>query len=179
MSNLFLNLLPYRVEEFSTPLKPDELIKLINEFFTEVNSSDLIPNTTSKSPSQIYYGKVENNTFKITKVIRFRTSISYPVIIGEITSENNQGSLIKLTFRPTVWATLVWLACTTFMILNSIALLLNGDFYINLIPILGFFILSYCVPAILLLPEFKLAKNELIKRLKLKPKPVSLSHTPS
>ena len=91
-----MNLLPIEKIEFESPLKLNEVKEVLNN---EIAWTKSFGGAFTKNTYKEYEGYMENNTFKIRRILKWGTNSFIPIVSGTILDENLKISRIQLSIR--------------------------------------------------------------------------------
>lgn len=86
--------LPYKKLQIHTKLSPDEVLRKIENNL----ETNLLCGLMFYDNNNLFRGKIEDNYFKITRIIKYCNSF-LPVIEGKVNAKVSSGSIIILWIR--------------------------------------------------------------------------------
>jgi len=135
--------IPYENINYETELKFHEIIKILNSIIEPRKIIRIL--SIFNDNLKPYEGEINNNKFKICKIIRYRNSFN-PIIYGTINNENNVTKInLKMKLHSFVKIfMIIWLGftCITFLT-GLIGLILNTEAKYSLPFGIGMMVFGY------------------------------------
>jgi hypothetical protein len=131
----------------------EEVVRLLKS----KTSSKKIFWCSRSSEGNYFYGEINQNSFKIRRIIWYRNSFQ-PIIRGNIV-ELTSGTRVEITMRPH-WFVIAFTTILLYFLFSAFAPLANGD-YVPFVILTAFLLLAYAPYRI----ECLIAKKKLVSLL--------------